>query len=331
MAPFEKKKVTLVTIDKETLFHLPYALSHLSIRFSIKFGCWNEMYLHKLFFVLKLQDVANAHILENDYATANIRYCLVERVIHFSGLKLAGNKYGNAPFHLNVYDLINCGTQVGFHKWHCNQDFWLHQGMMQKWIWAEKVIPTDFYQPTEKLHKRFTLNSNKTLGIQVLESRRFFTDAYYIPGGSHSSQSNIFLDDANETIIFSSISSLTKYTCFETLTISIFQRMPRKRRAKVKEKKVLPQEKKDEQETFDVALIKAIESVKASKFMCFFCATLVVKNRGWYQMDDVEAEWKNVKNETCLHVHCFVSGPNSFLDQGDEFRYHIFSKERPLI
>ncbi|XP_058781498.1 magnesium dechelatase SGRL, chloroplastic-like [Vicia villosa] len=66
--------------------------------------------------------------------------------------------------------------------------------------------------------------------------------------------------------------------------------------------------------------------------------TLAVSNiikleqlRGWYQKDDVVAEWKKVKNEMCLHVHCFVSGPNSFLDLTAEFRYHIFSKEMPLV
>lgn len=53
--------------------------------------------------------------------------------------------------------------------------------------------------------------------------------------------------------------------------------------------------------------------------------------RGWYEKDDVVAEWKRVKNEMCLHVHCFVSGPNPFLDLAAEFRYHIFSKEMPLV
>ncbi|XP_057448254.1 magnesium dechelatase SGRL, chloroplastic [Lotus japonicus] len=66
--------------------------------------------------------------------------------------------------------------------------------------------------------------------------------------------------------------------------------------------------------------------------------TLAVSNvikleqlRGWYEKDDVVAEWKKVKNEMCLHVHCFVSGPNPFLDLAAEFRYHIFSKEMPLV
>ncbi|KAK7351075.1 hypothetical protein VNO77_10242 [Canavalia gladiata] len=66
--------------------------------------------------------------------------------------------------------------------------------------------------------------------------------------------------------------------------------------------------------------------------------TLAVSNvinleqlRGWYLKDDVVAEWKKVKNEMCLHVHCFVSGPNSFLDLAAEFRYHIFSKEMSLV
>lgn len=53
--------------------------------------------------------------------------------------------------------------------------------------------------------------------------------------------------------------------------------------------------------------------------------------RGWYKKDDVVAEWKKVKNDMCLHVHCFVSGPNPFLDLAAEFRYHIFSKEMPLV
>ncbi|XP_023551158.1 protein STAY-GREEN LIKE, chloroplastic-like [Cucurbita pepo subsp. pepo] len=53
--------------------------------------------------------------------------------------------------------------------------------------------------------------------------------------------------------------------------------------------------------------------------------------RGWYNKDDVVAEWKKVKDEMCLHVHCYVSGPNSLLDLAAEFRYHIFSKELPLV
>ncbi|KAK7353260.1 hypothetical protein VNO80_18701 [Phaseolus coccineus] len=73
---------------------------------------------------------------------------------------------------------------------------------------------------------------------------------------------------------------------------------------------------------------------------CDFTAnlTLAVSNvihleqlRGWYEKDDVVAEWKKVKNEMCLHVHCFVSGPNSFSNLAAEFRYHIFSKEMPLV
>jgi len=52
---------------------------------------------------------------------------------------------------------------------------------------------------------------------------------------------------------------------------------------------------------------------------------------GWYNKDDVVAEWKKVKDEMCLHVHCYVSGPNPLLDLAAEFRYHIFSKELPLV
>ncbi|KAJ8444442.1 hypothetical protein Cgig2_005964 [Carnegiea gigantea] len=54
--------------------------------------------------------------------------------------------------------------------------------------------------------------------------------------------------------------------------------------------------------------------------------------RGWYSKDDVVAEWKDMKGHMCLVVHCYVSGPNNFfVDLAAEFRYHIFSKELPLV
>ncbi|KAF5183952.1 Stay-green like protein [Thalictrum thalictroides] len=73
---------------------------------------------------------------------------------------------------------------------------------------------------------------------------------------------------------------------------------------------------------------------------CDFTAnlTLAISNvinldqlKGWYKRDDVVAEWNSVNEETCLHVHCHVSGPNVLLDLTAEFRYHIFSKELPLV
>lgn len=73
---------------------------------------------------------------------------------------------------------------------------------------------------------------------------------------------------------------------------------------------------------------------------CDFTAnlTLTISNvinldqlKGWYNKDDVVAEWKKVKDEMCLHIHCYVSGPNPLLDLAAEFRYHIFSKELPLV
>ncbi|CAN1268516.1 Magnesium dechelatase SGRL, chloroplastic [Linum perenne] len=51
---------------------------------------------------------------------------------------------------------------------------------------------------------------------------------------------------------------------------------------------------------------------------------------GWYSKDDVVAEWKKVEGKLCLHIHCYVSGPNLKLDLAAELRYHIFSKEMPL-
>ncbi|PON81522.1 Staygreen protein [Trema orientale] len=53
--------------------------------------------------------------------------------------------------------------------------------------------------------------------------------------------------------------------------------------------------------------------------------------RGWYSKDDVVAEWKKVNGEMCLHVHCFVSGPNLLIELAAELRYQIFSKELPLV
>ncbi|KAL8167589.1 hypothetical protein V2J09_009088 [Rumex salicifolius] len=73
---------------------------------------------------------------------------------------------------------------------------------------------------------------------------------------------------------------------------------------------------------------------------CDFTAnlTLTISNilgidqlRGWYNKDDVVAEWKEVKGNMCMHVHCYVSGPNLLFDLTAEFRYHIFSKELPLV
>ncbi|KVH88075.1 Staygreen protein [Cynara cardunculus var. scolymus] len=53
--------------------------------------------------------------------------------------------------------------------------------------------------------------------------------------------------------------------------------------------------------------------------------------KGWYNKDDVVAQWAEVKGHMCLDVHCYVSGPNSLLDLAAEFRYYIFSKELPLV
>lgn len=73
---------------------------------------------------------------------------------------------------------------------------------------------------------------------------------------------------------------------------------------------------------------------------CDFTAnlTLTISNvinldqlKGWYNKDDVVAEWKKVKEAMFLNVHCYVSGPNLLLDLAAEFRYHIFSKELPLV
>ncbi|CAN7065891.1 hypothetical protein IGI04_040533 [Brassica rapa subsp. trilocularis] len=72
---------------------------------------------------------------------------------------------------------------------------------------------------------------------------------------------------------------------------------------------------------------------------CDFTAnlTLTISNiinldqlEGWYQRDDVVAEWKTVNDEMRLHIHCCVSGLSVLQDVAAELRYHIFSKELPL-
>lgn len=73
---------------------------------------------------------------------------------------------------------------------------------------------------------------------------------------------------------------------------------------------------------------------------CDFTAnlTLTISNfvnrdqlRGWYSKDDVVAEWTEVKGNLFLDVHCYVSGANFLPELAAEFRYHIFSKELPLV
>ncbi|CAI9115559.1 OLC1v1016484C1 [Oldenlandia corymbosa var. corymbosa] len=73
---------------------------------------------------------------------------------------------------------------------------------------------------------------------------------------------------------------------------------------------------------------------------CDFTAnlTLTISNvihldqlSGWYNKDDVVAEWTEYKGNLFLDVHCYVSGPNFLPELAAEFRYHIFSKELPLV
>ncbi|GFQ01646.1 protein stay-green like chloroplastic [Phtheirospermum japonicum] len=73
---------------------------------------------------------------------------------------------------------------------------------------------------------------------------------------------------------------------------------------------------------------------------CDFTAnlTLTISNiiprdqlNGWYNKDDVVAEWTQVNGDLFLNVHCYVSGPNALSAMAAEFRYHIFSKELPLV
>lgn len=55
---------------------------------------------------------------------------------------------------------------------------------------------------------------------------------------------------------------------------------------------------------------------------------------GWYkrlQRDEVVAEWKKVKGNMSLHVHCHISGGHILLDFVARLRYYIFCKELPVV
>ncbi|KAK1320634.1 hypothetical protein QJS10_CPA03g02017 [Acorus calamus] len=56
--------------------------------------------------------------------------------------------------------------------------------------------------------------------------------------------------------------------------------------------------------------------------------------QGWsnrLQRDEVVAQWKKVKGKMSLHVHCHISGGHFLLDFIAKLRYHIFSKELPVV
>ncbi|KAJ9556694.1 hypothetical protein OSB04_011308 [Centaurea solstitialis] len=55
--------------------------------------------------------------------------------------------------------------------------------------------------------------------------------------------------------------------------------------------------------------------------------------QGWYNKfyrDEVVAEWRKVKDEMSLHVHCHISGGHFLLDLFARLRFFIFTKELPL-
>ncbi|KAI9175198.1 hypothetical protein LWI28_028735 [Acer negundo] len=56
--------------------------------------------------------------------------------------------------------------------------------------------------------------------------------------------------------------------------------------------------------------------------------------QGWYnrlQRDEVVAEWKKVKGNMSLHVHCHISGGHFLLDLCARLRFFIFCKELPVV
>ncbi|KAK9076725.1 hypothetical protein SSX86_005059 [Deinandra increscens subsp. villosa] len=56
--------------------------------------------------------------------------------------------------------------------------------------------------------------------------------------------------------------------------------------------------------------------------------------QGWYNKlyrDEVVAEWRKVKGNMSLHVHCHISGGHFLLDLCARLRFFIFAKELPLV
>ncbi|XP_047328294.1 protein STAY-GREEN homolog, chloroplastic-like [Impatiens glandulifera] len=56
--------------------------------------------------------------------------------------------------------------------------------------------------------------------------------------------------------------------------------------------------------------------------------------QGWcnrIQRDEVIAEWKKVKGNMSLHVHCHISGGHFLLDLFAPLRYYVFCKELPVV
>ncbi|KAK8578755.1 hypothetical protein V6N12_069099 [Hibiscus sabdariffa] len=56
--------------------------------------------------------------------------------------------------------------------------------------------------------------------------------------------------------------------------------------------------------------------------------------QGWANRiyrDEVVAEWKKVKGDMSLHVHCHISGGHFLLDFCARLRYFIFCKELPVV
>nr|GFB18265.1 hypothetical protein [Tanacetum cinerariifolium] len=56
--------------------------------------------------------------------------------------------------------------------------------------------------------------------------------------------------------------------------------------------------------------------------------------QGWSNKlyrDEVVAEWRKVKGNMSLHVHCHISGGHFLLDMFARLRFFIFTKELPLV
>ncbi|XP_057422361.1 protein STAY-GREEN, chloroplastic-like isoform X1 [Lotus japonicus] len=56
--------------------------------------------------------------------------------------------------------------------------------------------------------------------------------------------------------------------------------------------------------------------------------------QGWYnrlQRDEVVAQWRKIKGNMSLHVHCHISGGHFLLDLCAKLRYFIFCKELPVV
>lgn len=79
-----------------TDIHIKSKSLHANLLYANFFNAGSEAYPNSTFGWINVKDVANAHILALENPSANGRYCLVERVMHYSEIvKILHRLYPN--------------------------------------------------------------------------------------------------------------------------------------------------------------------------------------------------------------------------------------------